>query len=649
MTERENLPAKMVAQELTAPTEKRGSLVARGMTAVLANHRRDLAKDNGALYRQAREAYNRLTNDGLDSWYEHREQEASLTDVFLRLANEGYGKAFFPLSVLYRGAPFVGISDHQQADRFEQLAFDWLHANELQNDPEIWHDLGALCMGVHVEETAIHWFQKAADAGDISSMWELTGIFEHLENWQEALSWQIKAAEAGHEGAQHGLEQQHEHGDLETKIDDKQVFDWYVWSAEQGHVWAQLFLAYAFRCGSLIEQDDEQAAHWYLQAANQGERHAQLQLGKILWEGRQDVSGVEPNDVHARHWLEKAAEHGDPESQYEFGLFLFERTERGEEELAVQSIQSAADQGYGPAQYCIANDAGTSFDVTDEQCQALFDGAFSWYEERAEYVDTELRLDYALMHLDNWNSHYNRAYRAARFLGMDLLTRIASEPILIDVETGRALVNSVQGRASRRLGIELLKFSPSADEIAEAIRWLEQAADLGNALACEDLARLHTCGHATVIHRLEPQPKLVEVDLKKADYWCDRAIDLGQTKAVYHLGLMLLKGEHLPQNLVLAEKWLLQAANAGNGFAQMLLGIEYESGKRFAKNIELAKYWYKNPAEEGRWLAAHNLACLHETDSSFDQAVSLYKKAAHGGYKSSQQRLDELGINWKTT
>jgi TPR repeat protein len=138
-------------------------------------------------------------------------------------------------------------------------------------------------------------------------------------------------------------------------------------------------------------------------------------------------------------------------------------------------------------------------------------------------------------------------------------------------------------------------------------------------------------------------------DVALTDFWCDRAIQLGHVRAAYHLGRYLLEGEHLPQNLALAEKWLLRAANAGDGFAQMLLGVEYESGERFSKNIELAKHWYKNPAEEGRWLAAHNLARLLEIDSSYGQAISLYKKAAYGGYKPSQQRLDELGIDWKTT
>lgn len=526
-----------------------------------------------------------------------KEREPSLAEVlstFQQLAAEGYGKAYFPLSALYSGWQSIE-GDSEKAEHYRKLAFDWLHANQHLNDTEIWHDLGALYEGDDVE-LAIHWFKKAADAGDASSMWGLVGAYEHLEDWEEALYWQIKAAEAGHSEAQRGLKIQHDHGDLD--IDDEQVFNWYVWSAEQGHAWAQLFLAEAYRYGggnqdgygSGVDQDAEEAVYWYSQAANQGERHAQLQLGKMLWEGRLDANGVEPNDAHARLWLKKAAEHGDPESQYELGMFLFERAERGEEVLAVQSIQSAADQGYGPAQYLIASDAGTTFDATDEQCAELFGRAFYWYEEHAVVGDAELRYDFARMHLDNWTDK-NKFHQTARFEGLRLLEEIASGPILVDPDTGRPFANGVQGHASRRLGIELLKLSPSPDEVTDAIHWLEQAADLGNALACEDLAHLYACGHSGVIHRLEPRPKLVDVDFEKADYWCGRAIQLGQSRAAFSLGRLLLMGENLPQNLALAEKWLLQAANSGNVHAQMLLGIEYESGNRFQKNNELADYW----------------------------------------------------------
>lgn len=671
MDEIENLPVKFVAHNIATTADKRSSLVGRGLAA--------LRKDNDELYRQAREIYNRLTDDGLGMWSGYKERKlplAEVFDLFQQLAAVSYGKAYFPLSALYSGWQSIE-GDSAKAERYRKLAFDWLHANQHLNDPEIWHDLGALYVQHHHydpeifddlgvpyagenNELAVHWFQKAADAGHASSMWMLSGAYETGEgaeqDWERSLYWQIKAAEAGHDAAQHGLETQHEHGGLD--FDDEQVFNWYVWSAENGHVWAQLFLAEAYRYGrgnqdghgEGVDQDAEQAAHWYMQAANQGDQHAQLQLGKMFWEDRLDGHGVEPDEEQAKHWLERAAEHGDPESQYEFGLFLFERAGQGEEAEAVQMIQNSADQGYGPAQNLIARDAGTFFDVTEEQCGELFDKAFYWYEERVADGDPELRYDFAMMHLDNW-AYNHKLNQAARLDGLRLLQEIASEPILVDSETGRPLANGVQGRASRRLGIELLKLSPTPEEIAKAIHWLEQAADLGDALACDELAHLYLCGHPGVIHNHEPQPKLVAINLKLADYWCDRATQLGQSRAAYHLGRMSLMGEDLQQNLALAEKWLLRAANAGNDSAQILLGTEYESGKRFAQNNELAMLWYKKAAERGRWPALFNLARMLETASDMDQAIFLYKQAAcdGNGHKPSQQRLEELGIDWKSS
>lgn len=660
MDETENLPSKLAAQSLASAAGKPGNLVARGMFAVLANKQQVLTKINNARYRQAREVYDRLTDDGY-SWRDgHLKSDASLIEALetlLQLADEGYGKAYFPLSTLctlqnlYLGE--ASIKDMLvKAERFHKPAFDWLHANEHLNEPEIWHDLGALYVGNDADQ-AIHWFQKAADVGDVRSMWGLSGAYEYLEECDQARYWQINAAEAGHENAQVGLKVQHDHGELD--IDDEQVFNWYVWSAESGHVWAQLFLAEAYRYGGGnpdghghgVDQDEVEAVHWYMQAANQGEYHAQLQLGKMFWEGRLEVGGVEPDDAQAKHWLEKCAENGDPESQYELGLFLFERGDGDQQERAAQMVQRSSDQGYGPAQYCIANDVVDTFDVTDEQRRELFRAAFNWYREHFEFGDSELRYDYALMHLNSWAKRFSEL--PDRSEGVLLLEAIASEPIHLDFETGESLVNGVQGRASRRLGMELLKFSPAPEEVEEAIHWLEQAADLGDGQACEKLAHLYLCGHYGVIHRLEPQAALVEIDLQAAVHWCGRAIQLGQTMAAYHFGRYLLEGEHLPQDLALGEDWLLQAANAGNDSAQILLGAEYESGKRFTKNNELAMHWYKKAVERGRWPAMYRLAHMLEIGSDFEQAISLYKQAADNGHKPSQQRLDELSINWKTT
>jgi hypothetical protein len=371
-----------------------------------------------------------------------------------------------------------------------------------------------------------------------------------------------------------------------------------------------------------------------LQAATQGEPHAQLQLGKMYWEGR----GVEQDYEQAEYWLENSADQGSAESQYQFGQFLCEKG--GEEEVAAQLIQCAADQEYGPAQYVIASDIGI-FDVSDEQCAELLDKALAWYEEEAKF-DSELRLDLALIHLDSWHAPYNKSHRANRFDGLRLLEEVASEPLVIDSDNRElSSKNDAQRRASRRLGIELLKH-PNADEVLAAIRWLSQAVDLGDAVACVDLAEMYLCGHRGGLNSREPQPKLVEIDLHAAVYWFERGFQLGWSTAAYKLGCEYLYGKHLPQNQELAEKWLLQAANAGNLSAPSVLGEEYASGVRFRQDSEVAIYWLSLAAAHSQ-RACLKLASIYLdgkiTPRNFDEAIKWLTLAADGGFRNQAMKL----------
>jgi len=373
MTERENLPVVIIAQELAATTEKRGSLVARGMAAVLSKIQLALTKDSDALYRQARGLYDHISNQGVEGvqgFIRFGFTESQMMDAFHHLATAGYGKAYFPLCKLYGGMQsFKG--DPEQAERFHKLAHDWLHANQHLNDPEIWHDLGAFYEGENVE-LAIHWFQKAAEAGNVSSMWGLVGAYEYKEDWENALYWQIMAAEAGHEEAQRGLEMQHEHGDLAEKIGDEQVFDWYVWSAEQGHLWAQLFLAEAYRFGDVIERDDELAVHWYLQAAEQGNAEAQCGLGYMYW-GRRDME-------QAVYWTLKSAEQGyDKAKSHLYMLTVSDDLEESDFQKILKWNQEAAEQGDAHAQCIIGRKYWNGHGVEQSDEQAVY-----WFRKAAE-------------------------------------------------------------------------------------------------------------------------------------------------------------------------------------------------------------------------------------------------------------------------
>lgn len=400
MTERENLPAKFSAHGLVATTEKCGSLVARGMAAVLVNTQHALTKNNDALYRQAREVYNRLTDDGLGSWFGYKERELPLTEVFnlfQKLAAKGYGKAYYPLSTLYGGEQSIN-GDPIQAERFRKLAFDWLFDNQLQNDPEIWNDLGKLYLtsggdNYNDMDIAIRWFLKAANMADACSMWHISCMYEFgyrglFPEGTDSLYWQIKAAKAGHEEAQSGLEQQHEHGDLESKIDDGQVFNWYVWSAEHGHVWAQLFLAEASRRGAGVDRNDEQATNWFHMAAEQGYPWSEADLFRDLGiRYRYGDDGTQPDDEKARKYFllaanlyRDAAESGEGWGQ--FGLGQCYRTGHGVEHddgQAVYWLRKAAVQGDGSGQFALGDMYKSGLGVAQDDEQAVY-----WFRKSAE-------------------------------------------------------------------------------------------------------------------------------------------------------------------------------------------------------------------------------------------------------------------------
>jgi TPR repeat protein len=334
-----------------------------------------------------------------------------------------------------------------------------------------------------------------------------------------------------------------------------------------------------------------------------------------------------PSDTDKTYeYFLKAAKLDHAEAQYELEYLNSELGDSAQKWDRTEPdvwLERSARLGFGPAQY----DFAVNHELPEDEYEQMIEAAFAWYEDRAQAGDAQRQFEFAEIHLRGDVDAANRAE------GLSWLKASAAQE---------------NQRACLRLGIEILESLPTPAAVAEAIHLLERAADLGDARACEKLSHLYLCGHPGVIHRLEPQAKLVAVDLQKADFWCDRATQLGHGMAAYHLGCYLLNGEHLPQNLALAEKWLLRAANAGYDSAQIRLGAEYESGNRFEKNNELAIHWYKKAVEKGRWPAMYRLAHMLEIGSDFEQAMSLYKQAACYGHEKSQQRLNELGINWET-
>lgn len=87
----------------------------------------------------------------------------------------------------------------------------------------------------------------------------------------------------------------------------KEAASWYLKAAEQGNASAQFYLGQMYDVGKGVPQGYQEAASWYSKAAEQGEALAQLYLGFLYDHGQ----GVPVDMVQAYKWYSLAAAAGN--------------------------------------------------------------------------------------------------------------------------------------------------------------------------------------------------------------------------------------------------------------------------------------------------------------------------------------------------
>lgn len=168
--------------DVVASTVQQSGLVPQDLPASQQSKQPALPKDNDALYRQARAEFDQRN----ERQYRRKcKNRALLPDfkIFQQLANENYGKAYYPLSVLYgnRGDIEEGAVLKRH---YEQMALDWCSANQNKQDVELWCDLGST-YEYQNGELAVYWYRKAAEQGYIRAQLRLGdhfGLCERIDS-----------------------------------------------------------------------------------------------------------------------------------------------------------------------------------------------------------------------------------------------------------------------------------------------------------------------------------------------------------------------------------------------------------------------------------------------------------------------------------
>jgi localization factor PodJL len=166
----------------------------------------------------------------------------------------------------------------------------------------------------------------------------------------------------------------------------------------------------------------------------------------------------------------------------------------------------------------------------------------------------------------------------------------ASEIVLPDGFGPPALVTAAKGGdplAFYEIAARFTEGRGVKEDLAEAVKWYQRAADAGVVPAEYRLANLYEKGAG------------VARDAAKAKRLYLKAAAAGNASAIHNLAVMLASGRDGAPDLAEAGKWFEKAANLGVRDSQFNLAVLYARGNGVAQDLEESYKWFAIAARDG--------------------------------------------------
>ena len=168
-------------------------------------------------------------------------------------------------------------------------------------------------------------------------------------------------------------------------------------------------------------------------------------------------------------------------------------------------------------------------------------------------------------------------------------------------------------------------------DYATAVRAWTTAADLGDSAAMYNLGVMASTGRGTA------------KDQSAAAGWFAKAAAAGHTGGMVNYGLSLLNGYGVDKNPTEGGRWLRKAADAGLPSAMGLVGQLYLQGVSVRQDPRQAAAWLQKAADAGDGPSMVDLGDLYDQGTGVTQdparALALYQQAANAGERSAMVRL----------
>jgi localization factor PodJL len=167
------------------------------------------------------------------------------------------------------------------------------------------------------------------------------------------------------------------------------------------------------------------------------------------------------------------------------------------------------------------------------------------------------------------------------------------------------LANAGNPTALTLLGLKALD---SGNGIADAVKFLTQAAEKGQAVAQYRLGTLYERGQG------------VSADPAKAMHWYELSANQGNRKAMHNLAVAYASGPPGKRNMTEAARWFAKAAALGLSDSQFNLAVLYERGDGVPQSLVDAYKWYSIAAATGDTESQARITVLQTQLSEADKA-----------------------------
>jgi len=150
----------------------------------------------------------------------------------------------------------------------------------------------------------------------------------------------------------------------------------------------------------------------------------------------------------------------------------------------------------------------------------------------------------------------------------------------------------------------------AAVSLPDAVRFLTQAAEKGQAMAQYRLATLYEHGQG------------VAADPVQAAHWYETAAAQGNRKAMHNLAISFADGATGKKDMAEAARWFAKAAALGLSDSQFNLAVLYETGAGVPQSLADAYKWYAIAAASGDGESKTRLGLLQARLSDADKAAA---------------------------